>query len=95
MTQGTLKIHSENILPIIKKWLYNDKDIFLRELLSNSCDAMSKLKILRDEGKVSFNDEDLCIHIEVNKEAKTLKISDNGIGMSTLPNSLFLAPKNS
>ena len=47
MTQGKLKIHSENILPIIKKWLYTDRDIFLRELVSNACDAMSKLKILQ------------------------------------------------
>ena len=82
MTQGTLKIHSENILPIIKKWLYTDRDIFLRELVSNACDAMSKLKILRDQGKISFNDEELRIDIEVNKEAKTLKVIDTGIGMT-------------
>lgn len=68
-----LKIHSENILPIIKKWLYSDKDIFLRELISNSCDAISKLKMLGEEcdGKV-----------EVRIEGKTLRITDNGIGMT-------------
>ncbi|MCB1080498.1 MAG: molecular chaperone HtpG, partial [Chlamydiia bacterium] len=82
MSKGTLKIHSENILPIIKKWLYTDKNIFLRELVSNACDAMSKLKILRDEGKVSFNDEELRIDIEVKKDAKTLTILDTGIGMT-------------
>ena len=82
MTQGTLKIHSENILPIIKKWLYTDRDIFLRELVSNACDAMSKLKILRDQGKALFNDEELRIDIEIDKEAKTLKVTDTGIGMT-------------
>ena len=82
MTQGTLKIHSENILPIIKKWLYTDRDIFLRELVSNACDAMSKLKILRDQGKVDFKDEELKIEIQIDKEKKTLKILDTGLGMT-------------
>ena len=82
MTQGTLKIHSENILPIIKKWLYTDRDIFLRELVSNACDAMSKLKILRDQGKADFKDEELRIDIEMDKETKTLKIIDTGLGMT-------------
>jgi len=82
MTQGTLKIHSENILPIIKKWLYTDRDIFLRELVSNACDAMSKLKILRDQGKADFKDEELKIEIQIDKEKKTLKILDTGLGMT-------------
>ncbi|MEM8727829.1 MAG: molecular chaperone HtpG [Chlamydiota bacterium] len=82
MTQGTLKIHSENILPIIKKWLYTDRDIFLRELVSNACDALSKLKILRDRGETDFNDDELKISIEIDKEKKTLKIFDTGIGMT-------------
>jgi len=82
MTQGTLKIHSENILPIIKKWLYTDRDIFLRELVSNACDAMSKLKILRDQGQCDFKDEELRIDIEIDKEGKTLKIFDTGLGMT-------------
>lgn len=81
MTQGTLKIHSENILPILKKWLYTDRDIFLRELVSNACDAMSKLKILRDQGEAEFKDEELRIDIEIDKENKTLKIFDTGLGM--------------
>jgi len=82
MTQGTLKIHSENILPIIKKWLYSEKDIFLRELVSNACDAMSKMKILRDDGKVSFKNDELRINIEIDKEAKTLTLTDSGLGMT-------------
>lgn len=82
MTQGTLKIHSENILPIIKKWLYTDRDIFLRELVSNACDALSKLKILRDQGETEFNDDELRIDIEIDKEKKTIKISDTGLGMT-------------
>lgn len=82
MTKKSLQIHSENILPIIKKWLYSDKDIFLRELVSNSCDAMSKLKIFRDRGEVDFKDEELKIEIKIDKKASTIKICDTGIGMS-------------
>lgn len=79
---GTLKIHSENILPIIKKSLYSDRDIFLRELISNSCDAMSKLKILRDQGEADVSDEELRIDIEIDKENKLIKIIDTGLGMT-------------
>ncbi len=82
MAKASLEINSENILPIIKKWLYSDKDIFLRELVSNSCDAIGKLKQLRDLGKVNFEDAELRIDIETNKDAKTLTISDTGIGMT-------------
>jgi len=82
MSQKKLQIHSENILPIIKKWLYTDKDIFLRELVSNSCDAISKMKILRDQGKTNATDEEFRIDITIDKEAKTLTITDTGIGMT-------------
>lgn len=82
MEKGSLQIHSENILPIIKKWLYSDRDIFVRELVSNSCDAIHKVKVLRDEGEVQANDQDFRIDIEINKEAHTLKFTDNGIGMN-------------
>jgi molecular chaperone HtpG len=82
MSKGTLKIHSENILPIIKKWLYSDKDIFLRELVSNASDALSKLKILRDQGEADFKDEELRIDIHIDSNAKTLTITDTGIGMT-------------
>ncbi|CCB88267.1 molecular chaperone HtpG [Simkania negevensis] len=82
MSQKKLQIHSENILPIIKKWLYTDKDIFLRELVSNACDAISKTKILRDQGKTSAVDEEFRIDLTLDKEAKTLTIADTGIGMT-------------
>ena len=76
MRQNNLSIHSENILPIIKKWLYSDKDIFLRELISNASDALNKVRIVAgDEGEFK-------ISVEVNKAAGTISISDTGIGMS-------------
>jgi len=75
MTQGTLKIHTENILPIIKKWLYSDKDIFVRELVSNACDALRKLQILQISAESK-------IDITIDKEARTLTFSDTGIGMT-------------
>lgn len=82
MKKAKLKIHSENILPILKKSLYSDKEIFVRELVSNACDALKKIKILRDEGKCSASDEELRVDITVNKDAKTITISDTGIGMT-------------
>lgn len=80
--EGTLKIHTENILPIIKKWLYSDKDIFVRELVSNSCDAISKLKILREQKEVDFTDDELRIDLMIDKEKRTLKVIDTGLGMT-------------
>jgi len=82
MATGKLKVHSENILPIIKKWLYSDKDIFLRELVSNSCDAISKLKILSSEESLEILDKDLQIDVKLDTEKKTLTITDTGIGMT-------------
>lgn len=82
MTKGSLKIHSQNILPIIKKWLYTDREIFIRELVSNACDAVSKTKILRDQNKTEAKDEEFRIDIKLDKEAKTLTITDTGIGMT-------------
>lgn len=84
MEKNTLEIHSENILPIIKKWLYSDKDIFVRELVSNSCDAIQKVKLLREQGVIEAdaNDSDFRIDIHIDKEARTLTFSDNGIGMT-------------
>lgn len=82
MEKGSLQIHSENILPIIKKWLYSDRDIFVRELISNSCDAIQKTKILRDQGEVDVNDQDFRIDVQIDKDARTLKFIDNGIGMN-------------
>lgn len=83
MTKGTLEIHSENILPIIKKWLYSDHDIFVRELIANSCDAIHKLKILRDQGLAQFSDEELRIDVVVDQDKKTITFSDTGIGMTS------------
>jgi molecular chaperone HtpG len=82
MAQGTLKIHTENILPIIKKWLYSDKDIFIRELVSNACDAIQKCKVLREHHELEVLDEMFRIDIVLDKEGRTLKISDTGIGMT-------------
>ncbi len=81
MSKQKLQIHSENILPIIKRWLYSDKDIFVRELVSNACDAIRKVKILRDQGLAEARDEDFKVEIHINKEARTLKFIDTGIGM--------------
>jgi len=81
MSKKCLQVHSENILPIIKKWLYSDRDIFTRELISNANDAIHKLKILRDQGKAKATDDEFRIEIKVDKEAKTLTFTDTGIGM--------------
>ncbi len=82
MTKAQLKVHTENILPIIKKWLYSEKDIFIRELVSNSCDALGKCRILRDQGEANILDEDLKIEVRIDKEKKQLIFSDTGIGMT-------------
>ena len=82
-TKGNLSINSENIFPIIKKWLYSDQDIFLRELISNGCDAITKLKKLEVMGEVQFEeDQAFSIQVIANPTEKTLKVIDNGIGMS-------------
>lgn len=80
---GSLSIDSENIFPIIKKWLYSDHDIFFRELISNGCDAITKLKKLEIMGEYSIPEEnEFKIQVIVNPEEKTLKFIDNGIGMT-------------
>lgn len=83
MAKGNISVNSENIFPIIKKWLYSDKDIFLRELVSNGCDAITKLKKLENIGEASIGeDEKLKVEVIVDKESKTIQICDNGIGMT-------------
>ncbi len=82
MKKAQLKVHTENILPIIKKWLYSEKDIFLRELVSNACDALAKCKVLREQGSADILDEELKIDVRIDKEKKQLLISDTGLGMS-------------
>ncbi len=80
---GSLSINSENIFPIIKKWLYSDHDIFFRELISNGCDAITKLAKLEVMGEYTFPDDyKKQIQVIVNPEEKTLKFIDNGIGMT-------------
>ena len=80
---GSLSINSDNIFPIIKKWLYSDHDIFYRELISNGCDAITKLKKLDMMGEYALpEDYKAKIQIIVNPEEKTLKFIDNGIGMT-------------
>ncbi len=83
MEKGNLSINSENIFPIIKKWLYSDTDIFLRELVSNGCDAIVKLKKLASMGKFELDsDEKLKVIVRLDEKAKTIQIIDNGIGMT-------------
>ena len=80
---GNLSINSDNIFPIIKKWLYSDHDIFVRELVSNGCDAITKLKKLEMMGEYTFPDDYKGkIEVIVNPEKKTLKFIDNGLGMT-------------
>ena len=81
--QGNLAINSENIFPIIKKWLYSDHDIFIREVVSNACDAITKLKKLDLMSEASLpNDYKAKIEVEVNPEDKTITFTDNGLGMT-------------
>ena len=81
--KGSLSINSENMFPIIKKWLYSDHDIFYRELISNGCDAITKLKKLDMMGAFALpEDYKARIDIEVSPADKTIKVSDNGIGMT-------------
>ena len=80
---GNLSINSDNIFPIIKKWLYSDHDIFVRELVSNGCDAITKLKKLEMMGEYTFPDDyKNKIDVIVNPEKKTLKFIDTGLGMT-------------
>ena len=81
--QGSLSINSENLFPIIKKWLYSDHDIFMRELVSNGCDAITKLKKLEMMGETTLEEnEKLKVEVVVNAEDKTMIVRDNGIGMT-------------
>ena len=83
MKQGSLSINSENIFPIIKKWLYSDHDIFYRELISNGCDAITKLKKLEVMGEFEApEDNHYQVDVIVSPEEKTIKVIDNGIGMT-------------
>lgn len=80
--KGSLSINSENLFPIIKKWLYSDQDIFIRELVSNAVDAIQKYRHLVSLGEAAEDSSDYRVTIHLNPEAKTITVSDNGIGMT-------------
>lgn len=82
MHKGTIDVKTENIFPIIKKFLYSDHEIFLRELVSNAVDATQKLKTLASSGQLKDELGDLTIHVEIDKKKRTLVIRDRGIGMT-------------
>ena len=79
--KGNISIHAQNIMPVIKKWLYSDKDIFLRELVSNGCDAIAKHKLLVLKGEAA-EETDYRVTVAADEKANTLQIIDNGIGMT-------------
>src|SRR3954451_20040386 len=80
--KGTISIHTENIFPIIKKFLYSDHEIFLREHVSNAVDATQKLKKLAALGENTGQTDDLRIKVSFDKDAKTITVSDQGLGMT-------------
>ena len=82
MSKGTVSINAENIMPVIKQWLYSDKDIFARELVSNGCDAIGKLRWLVGNGQAEGDGAPERIDVICDKEEGTLKFIDNGIGMT-------------
>lgn len=81
MSKGALSVDTEHLFPIIKKWLYSEKDIFIREVASNACDAITKHKRLISLGEAENDNLDYRITFSVNKDERTITVSDNGIGM--------------
>ena len=79
---GGISVNTENIFPVIKKWLYSEKDIYLRELVSNATDAVTKLKRLASLGEYTEGEDAYRITVTLNKAAGTLTVEDNGIGMT-------------
>lgn len=82
MAKGNIGVTTENIFPVIKKFLYSDHDIFLREIVSNACDATQKLRTLAQRGEMKEDMGDITVRVSLNKEAGTLTVSDRGIGMT-------------
>ncbi len=80
--KGGISVETAHIFPIIKKWLYSEKDIFLREIVSNATDAVTKLRRLASLGQYDGGDEVYAVRVTLDKDAKTLTVSDNGIGMT-------------
>ncbi|MFM7814076.1 MAG: molecular chaperone HtpG [Flavobacteriales bacterium] len=83
MTEGTLKVHTENIFPIIKKFLYSDHEIFLRELVSNAVDACQKVKTLSVSGEIKHDGSNMLVEVILDKDNRQLIVRDNGIGMTS------------
>ena len=82
MQKGSIGVKTENIFPVIKKFLYSENEIFLREIISNAVDATNKLKTLASAGEYSGELGDLTIQVEVDKQKKTITVRDKGIGMT-------------
>ena len=82
-TTGKIGVTTENIFPVIKKFLYSDHEIFLRELVANAVDATQKMKALAASGEYAAELGELSVRVELDETAKTLKIIDNGIGMTS------------
>ena len=82
MKNGKIGVTTENIFPVIKKFLYSDHEIFLRELISNAVDATQKLKTLSSIGEMKGDLGDLTIRVSADKDAKTLTVTDRGVGMT-------------
>ncbi|HOA84782.1 MAG TPA: ATP-binding protein, partial [Bacillota bacterium] len=80
--KGGISVETDHIFPIIKKWLYSDKDIFLREIVSNAADAITKMKRLCSLGEAEADGEGYKIIVRVDKAARTLTVEDNGVGMT-------------
>ena len=82
MQKGNIGVTTENIFPVIKKFLYSDHEIFLREIVSNAVDATQKLRTLASKGELKEEAGDLTVHVSINKDVGTLTVSDRGIGMT-------------
>ena len=82
MQKGNIGVTTENIFPVIKKFLYSDHEIFLREMVSNAVDATQKIKTLADKGEFKGELGDLTVKVNVDETAGTITISDHGIGMT-------------
>ncbi|MBO5305659.1 MAG: molecular chaperone HtpG [Clostridia bacterium] len=82
MKKGSISVETQNIFPVIKRWLYSEKDIFLREIVSNATDAITKMKRLQSLGQIEAIDDNYRVDVILDKDEKTITVSDNGIGMS-------------
>ena len=95
MQKGNIGVTTENIFPVIKKFLYSDHEIFLREMVSNAVDATQKLKTLAQQGEFKGELGDLTVHVALDADKGTITISDRGIGMTTSWKSIRTMPTTS